>query len=96
MTPRGPGRERAMLSVLLLLTALGCAVIAAGTESLVRKNEQRRAQARRLADCVARPDAGAEGPIQELDGMFGRALLRVNTELGPSIVFDGRVKGGRS
>ena len=52
MTSSGPGSERAMLSVLLLLTALGCAVIAAGTESPVRKKEQRRAQGKGLADRV--------------------------------------------
>ena len=96
MTLRGHERERRLLSALLFVAGFGCAVIASGVESLSQKNELRRAQARRLAECVARPDVADEGPIDGLDGMFGRTLLRVNTDLGPAVVFASRARGGRS
>ncbi len=96
MILRGHERERRLLSALLFVAGFGCAVIASGVESLAQKNELRRAQARRLAECVARPDAAAEGLIEGLDGMFGRPLLRVDTDLGPAVVFASRARGGRS
>lgn len=96
MTMRGHRAERRFLCALVFLAALCSAVVASATRSLADANEVRRTQARRLAELVERPEVGAEGAIQGVDELFGRRLLRVNTELGPAVVFAGRGSGGRS
>lgn len=96
MTIRGQRAERRFLCALVFLAALCSAVIAAGTRELAGVNDARRAQARRLAELVERPEASAEGTIEGMDQVLGRRLLRVNTELGPAVVFAVRGAGGRS
>jgi hypothetical protein len=89
-------RERTYLSALLLLSGLCCAVVTIGTQTAVQANRLRRAQLRHLIDCVSRPEVRQEGPISELNGMFGSRLLRVTTTQGPAIVFECGAGGGRS
>lgn len=96
MTLRGHRAERRFLCALVFLAALCSAVVAVGTNELAQANDSKRAQAKKLAELVERPEAGAEGAIEGLDDLFGRRLLRVNTELGPAVVFAGRATGGRS
>lgn len=96
MTLQGHRAERRFLCALVFFAALCSAVIAAGTLELADVNEARRAQAKRLAELVEQPEASTEGAIEGIGDLFGRRLLRVNTELGPTVVFAGRGSGGRS
>ncbi len=96
MTATGHRAERRFLFALIFLVALCSAVVAAGANTLADANDVRRAQAKRLAELFEEPEVMAEGAIDGLDDLFGRRLLRVNTELGPAVVFAGRGAGGRT
>lgn len=89
-------RERHCLSALLLLCGLCCGVLSFGIHEVSKANRVRRSQLQQLLECVARPELRSEGPIRELDGMFGNRLMRVTTPLGPAVVFARDAAGGRS
>jgi len=89
-------RASAFHSALLLLCGLSCTALAVGAEIVARAHQSRRSQIRQLADVLAKPDCVGEGPIVGLEGMFGCELQRVTTVTGPTVVFSGRARGGRT
>ncbi len=79
---------------MLLLCCLSCLCIAAGTKSVEAANRRRVEQLRQLATEVGRTDVYVEGPMVELDGLFGQRLSRIETAAGTRVAFAAAPLGG--
>ncbi len=79
--------ERSLSIVLLAVAVACCLLVSVSTTALEGANDNRRDQLVLLDQLLADPAVLPAGPVARLDGLFGRRLVRVDAEHGPTVVF---------